>query len=943
MQALLFAHLGKLTLSSTQAGSTFSWPKLVGGDDITLKLRFVQDQDGAVVLAQRTVSSIKCSIGRQQYAPEDGTFQLKLGSDPESAGVNTTAALAYNISAANLAAALNALTDPALSAAKPFTVSERDGSYLIAAADRSEITWSVADNELWPASKCHVAERDYDEGYAYELRLIQVPVAQVTSFGSIVPAVPTMTQIRAGATNSGVITTELQQLFVPPENPAGFSFCLKRGFRKTAPIVVGENDTVEALTELLNAKATSTSSGFVDEGEQFNVYAAPDGAIIEWAGDLAGTNQDLLEIEVIAEAPADTVFTLSTKTPLMATLLRKASSTTKEIAAVLHLTVWLEDEQDEDIDRPFTFHVPVTLQMPVNMDDLAAAADINWVNPLSRESYVQHTPDQILTGQRHFIDESIGDGTSDEITITHSLATRYVHVDVQETAADGHFLSQGRVADGAEYEIEIVSDNAIKLIFAAAPGLNALRVQITSAAHDANYEAHTHTIDEITDLETRLTALEEAVATLQENAAVQSVGSRDAEAGTKLLEVQLPKFVDAYPMKTSLLAAAQAAAPLANASTTQVSSASGTTTTTTGSPQTVSIESIRDIAPSILPKDGDLLGALHDAALEALPGTLPTPGAANKGKVYQNRTAASVRLPGGGGRKSVDLRPGELAASDGRRLFRVMNPTVDLARTFTAAVDDTITLAQHGYANTQRVRVFSTGTLPAGLSADTDYYVIDAATNTFKLSASSGGAAIDITDTGTGTHYLHTAPLKTSYYPADFERELFITHVNSDALQVKKTAEWKFGLELAILNKKTQAPLVSEKITRGQWRLVVEIGTPLAEDAPATADANIKRITWQSTPLLDKTLFLTNDTPAVHTFGARVKRTAADAFTVEKNIYGNWSASAATLATADFFLRARLTQWDVEDLDDAEGFVVLLGLDKVIEGDTGDMGKLIVK
>lgn len=78
-------------------------------------------------------------------------------------------------------------------------------------------------------------------------------------------------------------------------------------------------------------------------------------------------------------------------------------------------------------------------------------------------------------------------------------------------------------------------------------------------------------------------------------------------------------------------------------------------------------------------------------------------------------------------------------------------------QTFTVtAGSDTIDIVSHGYSNGQIFILSSTGTLPAGLAADTIYYVVNAATNTFKLSLTAGGAAIDITDAGTGTHTLHT-------------------------------------------------------------------------------------------------------------------------------------------------------------------------------------------
>jgi len=71
---------------------------------------------------------------------------------------------------------------------------------------------------------------------------------------------------------------------------------------------------------------------------------------------------------------------------------------------------------------------------------------------------------------------------------------------------------------------------------------------------------------------------------------------------------------------------------------------------------------------------------------------------------------------------------------------------------FTAAVTDVITDAAHGLSDGDAITVTSTTTLPAGLSLLTVYYVRDATTNTFKVATSNGGAVVDITGTGTGTH-----------------------------------------------------------------------------------------------------------------------------------------------------------------------------------------------
>lgn len=75
--------------------------------------------------------------------------------------------------------------------------------------------------------------------------------------------------------------------------------------------------------------------------------------------------------------------------------------------------------------------------------------------------------------------------------------------------------------------------------------------------------------------------------------------------------------------------------------------------------------------------------------------------------------------------------------------------------TFAAAVDDTITMYGLTLTNGDIVRLANSGgALPAGLSADTTYYVVSASGSTCKLSLTLGGSAVDVTGTGTGTHYI---------------------------------------------------------------------------------------------------------------------------------------------------------------------------------------------
>ena len=81
------------------------------------------------------------------------------------------------------------------------------------------------------------------------------------------------------------------------------------------------------------------------------------------------------------------------------------------------------------------------------------------------------------------------------------------------------------------------------------------------------------------------------------------------------------------------------------------------------------------------------------------------------------------------------------------------NNLASVTFTAVAATDLITTASDHGLAIGDRVQVSSTTTLPAGLSAATDYFVLTVpSSTTMTVSASDGGSAVDITDTGTGTH-----------------------------------------------------------------------------------------------------------------------------------------------------------------------------------------------
>lgn len=74
---------------------------------------------------------------------------------------------------------------------------------------------------------------------------------------------------------------------------------------------------------------------------------------------------------------------------------------------------------------------------------------------------------------------------------------------------------------------------------------------------------------------------------------------------------------------------------------------------------------------------------------------------------------------------------------------------VDSATGVNIATEE-FTSTAHGFINGDIVRVSTAGTLPTPLVVATDYYIVNSAANTFKISATNGGSAIDITSTGSG-------------------------------------------------------------------------------------------------------------------------------------------------------------------------------------------------
>ncbi len=114
------------------------------------------------------------------------------------------------------------------------------------------------------------------------------------------------------------------------------------------------------------------------------------------------------------------------------------------------------------------------------------------------------------------------------------------------------------------------------------------------------------------------------------------------------------------------------------------------------------------------------------------------------------------------------------------QVYMIVSRAIDKGTVTADASTDKLTLSGHGMADTTKVQFTTTGTLPAGLSLATTYFVRDSATNDFKVALTSAGSAIDITNTGSGTHTVKMMERQyVEFLEQNFDTNAGDTSVNS--------------------------------------------------------------------------------------------------------------------------------------------------------------------
>ena len=86
-----------------------------------------------------------------------------------------------------------------------------------------------------------------------------------------------------------------------------------------------------------------------------------------------------------------------------------------------------------------------------------------------------------------------------------------------------------------------------------------------------------------------------------------------------------------------------------------------------------------------------------------------------------------------------------------------------------------VTFAWHWYTGWEQVFFSTAWTLPTGVVAGTRYYVKYINTDTFNISATSGGSNINFTGTSSGTHYLWTTVSSKVATPSEYRAEHWTT------------------------------------------------------------------------------------------------------------------------------------------------------------------------
>lgn len=961
MQATLYANLTTRTLSDSLAGTQLTFPKIVAGDDLTLRLRLSERIDGTNYGVARTLVGMKASIGMVDTPPVAGTFALYCGAVRTAA--NTTAALAYNVTAAQLQAALNALTDVAVNNAKPCTVTDEDGVLVVHWKDGIQVPIHVARNALRPVAKVQMRKVFRDSGR------VSAAVAEVTTISF------------TGLTGADI--DDAEWTIYDDEGPVVFSFGSSfTGAPGGRAVIVNDYTNTTTDEELAIALASALSD---DPGFTFS----RSGAVLTLTNIHAGARID----PVVGAAPDVTVTTQGVNSAslndgyhygLRLIQYPGAITTTSQLAQPSPPRI--EAVRNGGMNGDVTWNEVQKLVVPADY----------------RGQY------EIKRGYKRTIALNEED---DEASITEALAA---------LADEGGSFVTNNVASG-ELLIEFTgimggtnqSLLEINLLSASTPD-----IAFTIATQTDNFAKLLRLYRDTVTKETKLVLEIELTLEDVEDPEVEQTVTWRADLSF-VGEINWPELADApvidwlrpplperiYPFDYSQIAngVQHYQATIGNGSATTVTidhmlgsafvflnlrlAATGLVLVH-GTDYSYAAEGSNSIEVTFL---GDY--ATDPPALNAIAATVIALGTASQFDPHTHEieevTDLRAELDALAERLAAleDAMPGSgvgstVTASAGTTLLEVPLPSIfELypARTqidssaITRVIDVPLSVigrdgallpAIHDKTITNLSAILSGGLLPDVLASYKGKVIKN---NTGIVHYAPGGGQRkgfkiwpDEHITTDGRYWFKVVKLASdTWYPAEMERELMTFTVNGNMLPVGKTLELRVGFELAILTRKamTLAEREFERIRESataRWKFVIEMGyitaqsgtvTPAGDSDTATVGPNISAVSWQSTALVEQVLTISR-VPQVHTMGLRLKRTADTTFTGTALRYAQSSNAGTTPTDSSFVLRARLTQFDVNESDVANplGVVALMGLNRGLMGAADDtLGKITIK
>ena len=150
-----------------------------------------------------------------------------------------------------------------------------------------------------------------------------------------------------------------------------------------------------------------------------------------------------------------------------------------------------------------------------------------------------------------------------------------------------------------------------------------------------------------------------------------------------------------------------------------------------------------------------------------------------------------------------------------------------------------------------------------------------------------------------------------SFFPTEYERELFLLPINDSMLRAGQSLNVSFKVAVALLKATTKA----------QMLLRIEVGSVPEQATPAPTGENLENVVWIETPVLSRRIVL-SPVSMTHDFGCAIRRDAVGRFSADRLLYGRWEGGAQVPASPNFVLRARLVQFDTENsITNARGFV----------------------